>query len=490
MRRLDYIKRNYSPEVYERVEDVVEKALGGSDVDEETHREWEKQLPSLAARLSRINKRHKKGAISLLDARAEQGLAEQEFLEQAAPDAPMIPPGSEFVTELSRGYYVVKAFTGAPRIFEDKLALYCSGSEESWLGKERTTNFFKDLVDRVAPFQQWLGEQMGNCLRFYSGTDALVSGCDYFRNMIENEGNLYAVIRSSGQPKIAIFTYLTQDQEVAHEYFGKANTPADRDLLDEFFEQQGILDGQFSFSQDVEGLLRESTQCLIAANEPSAVREFSMNPLIALQILLGVPGAADPIFDVLSDWAYYWPPNRSGDAFGWIAEVEGELFNPRIPIPCEWAALATIHGLLKASEGLRSIYEFCSEKYAMPRDAQPDRGPLDVRFVFGNEIEPAPRVGIGLETPMDDNSTLARMAIFENFCRERLGVYGISLTHGILGPGAGEYNQRSSALPTSQQCTPWGFDHPFTDWTPQLEYEYVETAYQILDGIREFSGIK
>ena len=465
MRRLDYIKRNYSPEVYDRVEELVEKALGDSDVDEETYREWETQLPSLAAKLNRINKRHKKGAISLLDARAEQDLAEQEFLEQAAPDAPMIPRGSEFVTDLSRGYYVVKANIIPDEdnlAFYDSLAFYCGESEDV-----STFKFFKDLVDKVAPFQQWLGEQMGNCLRFYSDTDALVSGCDYFRNMIENEGNLYAVIRSSGQPKIAIFTYLTQDQEVAHEYFGKANTPADRDLLDEFFEKQGILDGQFSFSQDVEGLLSESTECLIAANEPSAVRKFSMNPLIALQILLGNPGEANPIFYVLSDWANCWPPNRSGDAFGWIAEVEGELSSFRSgEFPCEWAALATIHGLQKASEGLRSIYEVCSEKYAMPRNAQPDRGPLDVRFVFGNEIE----------------SSDARMAVFENFAATELGVYGISLTHGILGPHAVEYE--------SQQCTPWGFDHPFTDWTPQLEYEYVETAYQILDGIREFSGLK
>lgn len=474
-RRLDYIKSIYSPEVYERVEDAVARALGDSDVDEGTYREWEKQLPVLAANLNRINKRYKRGAISLLDARVEQDLAEEEFLEQAAPDAPMIPRGSEFVTDLSRGHYVVKASIGPGK---QQLALLCQRPRRA----QTHIDSFKDVVDRVAPFQQWLGEQMGNCLKFYSDNeDYTVSGCEYFSHMIKSDGNLYAVIRSSGRPKIAILTYNVQGQEAAFEYYGKSNTPADEDLIDEFFDKQVILHA-FSFSQGVEDLLGESTKCLVVQPRDSAHYHNKMDPLIALDILFGLFRSTDPIFESLREWADWWPSTRSGEAIEWVGEIERELsslWSGRFP--CEWAALATVHGLQKASDGLRSIYEFCSKKYAMTRDAQPHRGPFDVRWLNGVEIEPAPLVG--LESPMDHESTIARIQIFESYAEKKLGVSGISLTHGILGPDSGDWE--------SNICTPWELGgEPFTEWTPQLEYEYIETANLILDGIREFAGLK
>jgi len=220
--RLSFVKQTYEerPEVYLRVTDIVKEAAGLTEIGERDWRPWEKQIGKLGTEIGRLDKSLRKGKIS--EAQFERGVesARSKFLEMARAEDEADAErhatvrrkvqrraearksrAEEIAAKTSSGYQVV-----APKLVGGHVGVEAMVNRDAPRfpqGLEAQ----KRWVAENAPFQQWLGVQMGNCLQFYK-VNYVAYGAQHFETQ-RSGGKLYAVLSKDGKPVAAVLAMKT-----------------------------------------------------------------------------------------------------------------------------------------------------------------------------------------------------------------------------------------------------------------------------------------
>ena len=239
-RRIGFVEQNFEPEVAEFVLETLDEAVEDASIDPEATLPWEHLVPQFASNANRAFRAYRRGRIS--DGELQVGLdnvREEIFqtiaaYERVASFGPALTPrevrqrvesgvdmrGAEFVTDLGEGYTAVVA---TPDL--DAPAFPRGDTDEP-------SPKMKEWVERYAPFQQYMGVSMGNCLQFYRVNYVSYGGGKF--EMQQAGGKLYAVLDSKGRPVAAT---LTDAHGTVIETNGIGNSPprgADAKALERF----------------------------------------------------------------------------------------------------------------------------------------------------------------------------------------------------------------------------------------------------------------
>ena len=232
--RLNFVKQTYEsrPEVYRRVTDIVKEAAGLTEIGERDWRPWEKQIGKLGTEIGRLDKSLRKGKISeaqfergvesarskfLALAQAEEGAEAERHavvrrkVQQRAEERKK--RAEEIASKTASGYKVVAPKLVGGHVGVEAMVNRDAPSFPSALEAQ------KRWVAENAPFQQWLGVQMGNCLQFYK-VNYVAYGAKHFETQREG-GTLYAVLSKGGKPVAAVLA--TKDGRIVD-----ANGPGNR----------------------------------------------------------------------------------------------------------------------------------------------------------------------------------------------------------------------------------------------------------------------
>ena len=228
--RLSFVKQTYEerPEVYRRVTDIVKEAAGLTEIGERDRRPWEKQIGKLATVIGKADKKLRKGQMSRAEFDEAADRAREDFLRLARvedeAESGRQRKGRETIARRKERLETLAAKTSeGHKIVAPKLV-------GGYIGVEATPNrdapkfpsgleAQKRWVAENAPYQQWLGVQMGNCLQFYR-VNYVAYGAKHFETQ-RNGGTLYAVLSKDGKPVAAVLA--TKDGRIVD-----ANGPGNR----------------------------------------------------------------------------------------------------------------------------------------------------------------------------------------------------------------------------------------------------------------------
>jgi len=261
-KRLDFVRKQYGQETYEKTREIVAANLGIAEADIAPGQrvDWEKFIPWLGKQVHRILKKgpraapelqklersfqasiepfmvKKKGRradiarLSPKQARQFAGRQQRALGEARGEQAKKL--GYKEVARLGNGYTAVVAVIDPeakmPR-HKDRLLgplLELSGSASDEL---------KSWVEKHASFQQWLGVELGNCLQFYKVNYTPHGASQY--EVQRAGGKLYGILDPKGKPVAAI---LTEPDGSIRETNGQGNRPPpekDQEYVDRFVQK-------------------------------------------------------------------------------------------------------------------------------------------------------------------------------------------------------------------------------------------------------------
>jgi len=236
--RLAFVERQFPADVAEWVVDTV-LAVASDGPVEDALEPWEDQIPDLASSAAKIFKGVRRDRLSAAEADLElERLAEDFFdlvagYDLVAAVGPALTPkevrqkvvagelrGFEIVADLGEGYTAVVA---TPDLASP---LFPHGDPE------QPPQAMVEWVEAYAPFQQYMGVAMNNCLQLYR-VNYVPYGKGKF-GVQRRGGKLYAVLDPRAQPVAAT---LTDSQGTVIETNGRNNKPprgADGLALDRF----------------------------------------------------------------------------------------------------------------------------------------------------------------------------------------------------------------------------------------------------------------
>jgi len=244
--RLSFVKQTYEerPEVYRRVTDIVKEAAGLTEIGERDRRPWEKQIGKLATVIGKADKKLRKGQMSRAEFDEAADRAREDFLRLARvedeAESGRQRKGRETIARRKERLETLAAKTSeGHKIVAPKLV-------GGYIGVEATPNrdaprfpsgleAQKRWVAENAPFQQWLGVQMGNCLQFYK-VNYVAYGAKHFETQ-RNGGTLYAVLSKDGKPVAAVLA--TKDGRIVD-----ANGPLAQRAMLQLIEKMGLHFGE------------------------------------------------------------------------------------------------------------------------------------------------------------------------------------------------------------------------------------------------------
>ena len=235
-RRLEHVRKTYEhkPEVYEKTLAIAKSTAGKEEIDPKSTEDWEEHIPWVASNVAKLAKRRDKGQISKRVFDLEVEKLNEAFADIVAPfvarktrkpkkkgrrvqlrqmspkRARQYAERTKLDREKSLGYKTIKKLGGGytavvatPNLKAPKYRGKLKGDhiDPDWTGDKAA----KKWVAENAPFQQWLGEKMNNCLQFYR-VNFVAHGAGKFEYWLRRGGKLYAILNKSGNPVAAILT--------------------------------------------------------------------------------------------------------------------------------------------------------------------------------------------------------------------------------------------------------------------------------------------
>ena len=224
-KRLEYVRKQYKPEVFDLTQEFVAHALKVSpeEIDPARREEWETTITWLATQINRLLKARDKGGANV---EHELRVLKRSYLDTVKPffgrpkrKGVKLPELAQMSPQEARkygarkaegrfekkqsqadvaGYRIVKSLGGGYVAVEGMPNLNVP------LTPTEIDDGMEQWVEENAKFQQWLGVTMKNCLQIYE-VNYVAYGYSKFEIQREG-GKLYAILDPTGRPVVAALT--------------------------------------------------------------------------------------------------------------------------------------------------------------------------------------------------------------------------------------------------------------------------------------------
>jgi hypothetical protein len=259
-KRLDFVRKQYGQETYEKTREIVAANLGIAEADIHPGQrvDWEKFIPWLGKQVHRLLKKgpraapelkrlergflasvqpfmvKKKGRrtdiarLSPKQARQFAGRQQRALGEARGEQAKKL--GYKEVARLGGGYTAVQAIVD-PQAPEPPMRFHELAKME-----RRPNTKLEEWTEKYASFQHWLGVELGNCLQIYK-VNYEPHGLTQWDTQKLGVGKLYGILKPNGKPAAAI---ITAADGTIWETNGPGNRPPaekDQEYVDKFIEK-------------------------------------------------------------------------------------------------------------------------------------------------------------------------------------------------------------------------------------------------------------